>query len=486
MHVDGGSVIDMERPTPRDRGSVLVMVLIMIVIGGMIVVPTLSYAVAVTRHNTALSDKTARLEAIKGGLRIALADPQSLYEVCGSGTTLASTTISGIQVDTTCQFLDFQVAQGADQLRTGLTSTGAGTTVPDPLQGDAFVPADPASTTEWQDHVSTVSTTGQIWMPLLPVHGLDRRPAAGSPMPAGYPDCTIYFPGTYVDPIVIDGPTYFTSGIYSFENEVRVVGGADIVAGMGAASGCATDQEAAFYAENAPSTHNINGLGATWIFGAAGRLVVDNTSGPVRLEFNARYVAPGDAGTAPSADVSIMSVNGSIDPASVDGAADRSQLVMVPLSVPGVIDVPASSVTADPDPVAANLQDYLPSTLVPTAADPATPPTTVTPVVEFATTGASPVTIRVPGYVAVPQGRFVVDNPNGLDIRVTGGLLAASIEITDGRANGPQTVPIGFVESVVQRKFRIVSSTSAGPERSTAIVQVNQNGAYAVNSWEVQ
>jgi hypothetical protein len=38
----------------------------------------------------------------------------------------------------------------------------------------------------------------------------------------------------------------------------------------------------------------------------------------------------------------------------------------------------------------------------------------------------------------------------------------------------------------VQRKFRIVSTTDAGNETSTAVVQVNQNGAYAINSWEVQ
>jgi len=85
----------------------------------------------------------------------------------------------------------------------------------------------------------------------------------------------------------------------------------------------------------------------------------------------------------------------------------------------------------------------------------------------------------------VPQGRFRVANPNGADVRFIGGILAAQFDITDSRGSTPQSVPIGFVEVIVQRVLRLVSTT-AGRETSVAIVQVNQNGAYAVNSWEVQ
>ena len=94
--------------------------------------------------------------------------------------------------------------------------------------------------------------------------------------------------------------------------------------------------------------------------------------------------------------------------------------------------------------------------------------------------------MSIPGYVAIPQGRLLVNNPRGFDVTIAGGVLAGQFTVTDGRNTGPQTVDIGFLESVVQRKFRIVSTSSAGPETSTAVVQVNQNGAYAVNSWEVQ
>ena len=88
----------------------------------------------------------------------------------------------------------------------------------------------------------------------------------------------MYFPGTYLDPMVLDGPTYFASGIYYFQNEVRIVGGASVVVGLGAVPGCTTDQEAIFYVQNPPGTHNMNGLGGTWVFGGRGRMVVDNSN----------------------------------------------------------------------------------------------------------------------------------------------------------------------------------------------------------------
>ena len=70
--------------------------------------------------------------------------------------------------------------------------------------------------------------------------------------------------------------------------------------------------------------------------------------------------------------------------------------------------------------------------------------------------------------------------------RSPGAFWPPSSTALDGPPAGPGTVDIGFLETVVQRKFRIVSTTDAGHETSTAVVQVNQNGAFAINSWEVQ
>ena len=90
---------------------------------------------------------------------------------------------------------------------------------------------------------------------------------------------------------------------------------------MGAAQGCVTDQEAAFYAISGPSSHEVSGLGATFVFGSTattnGRLVVrqaGNVTPTVR--FNQRYVHPLDVAGYASYGVSIASVMRARLPAS--------------------------------------------------------------------------------------------------------------------------------------------------------------------------
>ncbi len=462
-----------------DQGSVLVLTLLFIIVGGLVVVPLMNYAMSVLKANTVLSDKTKRVESVKAGLRVALADPVSLYEQCGNGgpTTpvhLASPQISGQTVSTNCYFVDFATAQSADEQHWGLVATRKDATPPVELKGSSFVPTNPSDITEWASQTTTASTTGKVWLPNLPVHGLNRRSSTPFQMPAGFPTCNVYFPGTYTDPLTISGPTFFTSGIYYFENEVRVLGGANVVAGLGAEQGCSDDQEAAFYAVNAPATHNINGLGATFVFGKTGRLAVTNAnSGTISLKFNQRYVQPGDDGVAPSAGVSIASVNGKLNVATGE-----------PLNVPDVNYVPLSLVGAT-NPTAATVSDYVPSTL--TAELMVAPATTFTPIVDIDLAANVAADIAIPGYVSVPQGIVKVNNPHGKSVVMAGGVLTSSFEIVDGRAGAPvtaQSVDIGFLQSIVQRTFRIVSTN--GVVTSTAVVQVNQNGAYAVNTWEVQ
>lgn len=835
---------------PRDRGSVIVMVLVLMIIGSLMVLPLLQYAQVVIRQNTVLSDRTQRIEAVKGGLRTALADPAEVYRHCSEvGSDLASASINGMTVHNTCQVLSAASALSEDQLRFGVATTQLGHPEPPELIGDKFPHAlpvdDPGAPSEWYASTSLTSETDKIMYPNLPVYGTSPRSPLGSQMPtaAGFPECTVFFPGKYVDPITIDGPTYFVNGVYYFTKEVRIVGGADVVVGDGNVTGCTTSQEAIFFATPPPSgSHNVNGVGATWVLGDAGRVVVDNTSNnlPISLIFNKRYVAPGEWGNLPANDVAIMSVNGDpeqINTTAADGVNDdlipaefghyllvdgldpaipvsmlvpesyvganpddlstpanetlvrritepasahgyvpsiytpklrppdppaaptvtvrnhgalvtwtppvsdggrkittytvtaagttgssqttcvthgttscgfnpihgtavtfsvvattpvgdsdpslpsavanipesgaafaapgvsaptvamqyddavvdsdpfhagvahvtwspptdgglpitsyevflrRTPLVedsgdgsMVGLSTPQpeepellcetdpapethefddmtvtyvpdsapqftpelvcdftglnlldryeigfrstnavgesapnsttdiwvwdgiagnideLVDVPDFDPDGDPtlpdsDPATpmvgdgfltpAELTAYLHSVVIDDAAtdrnlqphhpdDPTSPehhapvppfPTAVeppTPIIEFRATNpeaAATVTIEIPSYIAVPMGRILVDNPLGRDLNATGGVLAARIDLTDSRAAGPETVPIGFEEALVQFTFRIDSWVDTGSERSRAVVQINQNGAYAVNSWEVQ
>lgn len=674
-----------DRRRSRDDGSALVLVLVLMVIGSLIVIPTMTYAMTVLRANTVLSNKSQRIEGVKSGLRLALADPMGLYSACDGGPstpiTLAPTVNNGNTVTTQCYWIGSEFSQGEDEKRVGIVTTQVGEAPPSYLQGVPGAPVVQTTEGGWLDQTSTLSETDKIWLPNLPVHGLNFRPPGGTQMPDGYDACTVYFPGTYVDPVTLAGPTYFTSGIYYFENEITVKNGADVVVGSGAIPGCTSDQEAIFYAESVPSTHNMSGLGATWVFGNQARLVVSNddaSGAPVSLRFNARYVQPGDTGDAPSQGVSIETVNGDLLADGVTGAE---------LFVPGKVQVPLSVVGSE-NPISATAQAYVPSTFTPEPQAPAAPsgvtvekrnkavrvswtapsndggslitgykvtassngstcstvallsctvtglsdsgnntftvvatnaigdspasapsesvrangstvgvpsrpalptveafaggiaraswtapavsaengapitsytvtaspggntctvnmdvtPTpdlvcdvtglsalglysfTVTatnlagnstaspaalginvlaaltpwealptpesptvspptPVIDVDLQGAAAVTVEIPGYISMPQGRFRVANPNGLDVQMLGGITAATFDVHDVRE---APVPVGLKDGIVLRKFRIVSSTDAGPEVGTAIVQVKEQGAYGVNSWEVQ
>ena len=213
-----------------------------------------------------------------------------------------------------------------------------------------YVPqtSDPA---EWLDTAApyaptSVSAPRQIWLPNLPVHSVNLRGASGFQMPAGFPERRVFFPGTYRDPVVLDGPTYFASGVYYFQNTVTVAAGADVAVGNRRQLGCTTDQEAVFYAVNAPAVHTISGLGATFVFGhdavrdTDGRLIVTNVVGSTRFRFNQRYVAAEDIGGQPSFGVSIVSVNGK----AISGPDANGEFELAALDVPGVNRVPASVV----------------------------------------------------------------------------------------------------------------------------------------------
>lgn len=487
------------RSNRRDDGAALVLALVIVIIASLMVLPLLDYAMTVTRSSRLVGNKAERIEAAKGGLRVALSDPVSLYKVCdAAGLTVAVDLAApqlAVGVSTQCFKVDETAAEDPNDLRYGIATLQAGSSVPTGSSGKAFPGSGSASESAWVSSASSTLAADTVWLPQLPAHGLSRRPAGGYAMPGSFGSCIVYFPGTYTDPVTITSstPVYFASGIYYFEKAVRFSGDAHVVVGGGAIEGCATDQEAAFYAVDAPATHNVGGLGATFVFGDQGRLVVDDaTSGSsLSVQFNQRYVEDTDVSTKSSSGVSIMTVNGAMSGASA-----------VDLSVPGSLFVPLSVVSGEP-PTAAVSQEYVPSVLVP-AAVAAPPPegttttaaattTTVAPapavssVVEVTLTTSRSTTLSIPGYVAVPQGAISVSTTStsapAASVALTGGVVAARVTL-DPR---PATLSFGLVNPIVQKTFKIVSTASGSPKVvSTAIVQVNQNGAYAINAWSVQ
>jgi hypothetical protein len=484
----------------RDDGAVLILALVVIIMATLIVIPMLKYASSVTRASRTTDQRVQRLEAVKGGLRTALSDPAALFKACGgvgvgvtagNGRQLASPQLT-IPVTTTCYLMDVNYTEDVNKRPYGIAAVQVGATLPAvfttvPPRTDIY-PGTGADGNNWRNNDTSVDRTkDKIWTPNLPLHAW-RSLRSSDPyvMPPTFGSCLVYFPGTYVDPVNITSstPVYFTSGVYYFENTVTVSGNAKVVVGGGGTEGCTTDQDAAFSAVNAPSVHNITGLGATFVFGMAGQLVVNNsTAGTgISLVFNQRYVDPTDPSTTPSASVNIMSVNGELP--NSDLAQPLGDLVRA-----GVLSVPYSQVPTTGGAFgSATLDHYRPSTLVPP--DPAIvpAPADTNPIVEVSLTAGTPTTVTVPGYVDVPQGRFLVSVPAGSGygaasaINFAGGVLARKIEIPGDTA---ASFSVGVANVVSQLVLRITSVTTTGTPvvTSDAVVQVNQNGAYAVNNW---
>jgi hypothetical protein len=464
----------------RDEGAVLILALVLIIVCSMIAVPLATYVTSVLRAGSVRTSKLTREEAVKGGLRVALADPAAVYKNCGDNagpTTPVALPDPKLNTGVTsrCYNIKDTFVNDNTQLRFGVTTTQAGTMPPAGLSGSTYPSSPAVDPSLWLGQKTDDATPNKIWAPLLPLPASDWRDNAGKMMPAG--NCRVYFPGTYLDPLTISGgvPVFFTSGIYYFENTVTFSADANVVVGEGFSDGCTTDQEAVFNAINAPVKHNISGKGAMFIFGALGNLVVDNAGSSTSLNvvFNRRYAVKTDPSSATSQDVSIASVNGSTASGS-PGA----------YNVPGVISVPlsmvASATTANP----ATSQGYTPSLLV-AGAVPA--PANI---VSIAFSSPKPAKVVVPGYIFVPQGYLAIAATAGSevnkDVRLTGGLTAAAITVSNPRPVGMQA---GLVSQVVQKTFKIISETTSGSPHitSVAVVQINQvGGDPAINSWVVQ
>jgi hypothetical protein len=463
----------------NDEGMVLIMCLVFIVFGSLIIAPLLSYAAQTLRTSHIQTEKSNRAEAVRGALRIALADPKALYDACSASglhveVSLATPGLTEA-VTSKCTTVNSAAELSDADLRTAVTTTQQGSAVPVGAEGSVFAGLGGSDLQAWFGAATRDSTGGKVWLPYLPAHALTHPANAGYMMPAWAGSCRVFFPGTYTAPVSVSDsvPTFFASGVYYFESSVTFTGSANVVIGEGATEGCTDNQDAAYNAINAPTNHNIDGLGATFIFGGAGRLVINDTGatsqGP-RVQFNARLVDPTDVGSLPSKGVSVISVNG------IGGGSSSQEL-----NLSNQLRVPASQL-AIPLGGDAATAGYKPSTLVPTVL-PAAPET---PIIDIAFTKAAPSTVFIPGYVAVPQGRVSVSvaasMSSGKDVEMVGGVLAALFTQT---VDQPASVKIGLINRIVQKTFKMVSTTTTGLPQvtSVAIVQVNDYGEFAVNSW---
>jgi len=509
----------------RDEGSVLILALVVMLIGSMIVLPMMTYTMSVLRANKATSGRNVKVEAVKGGLRAALLDPLQLYQACvGSGATTAHqlNMPPDLGIETECTTTGSALQDVPSEQRFALTTTqvGSGAVIPvayvaEPERPELDGTMSPSWCTSmatadvgakvpcgkpypmngdidplrWTADADQVSGGGKVFTPYLPPVANSYAFAGGFAMPSS--TCRVYFPGRYTDDVVITGsaPVYFVSGVYYFEKSVYLSGDATVVVGSGSAQGCVdSDAEAVGDAINAPMDAYSNGVGGTWVFGANGRLVIDNavagSGAGVSLQFNRRLVADTDAAAIMN-EVSIMSVTGVIVGADT-----------VALDIPGQLKVPETLVyVSETTQTDALVNFYKASNLVSTAAAPtpcAPPPTAVVagcPIIDINLTTTEKLKIKIPGYVSVPQGSMSLVVGAGANVNkwisFGGGILTAQMAVP---ALAPDFLQLGLLNPVVQQTFKIVTTTTgSGPKvTSVAQVQVNETGGYAVNSWVIQ
>ncbi len=514
------------RRPDRDEGSALVLALACVIVASLFVLPVMTYTMSVLRADGVRSSITDRTESVKGGLRAALYDPVALYQACvesGRTTEVELAVPPGLGIRSWCTTTKDALQDVPSDQRYAIATVQAGSeaaippnhvATPDRPDLDGTVGAawctsmavaDPAAqvpcgkpypgngnpdTVAWQADTSTTSTGATVFLPALPPFSNSLAFAGGYPMPTGDGGpCRVYFPGRYTDDVVVTDatPVYFVSGVYYFEKALRLSGSADVVAGTGSTPGCVdSDAVAVADAIGAPLDASSSGVGATFVFGAQGRLVIDSTVGGagVRFVMNRRLVAQEDP-LAVLNDVSIMSVNGVFDGVSTTA-----------LDLPGQLNVPRSPVlngsSTSPDPWT---HSYRASTLVSTAAPPVGCPlplsavTPECPIIDLQFSDAAPVEVKIPGYVSVPQGSVSIATAPGAGagkrLSFGGGVLAAQMAVT---GETPAFLQLGLLNPVVQKTFKIVTETVTGVPKvtATALVQVNETGGHAVNSWVVQ
>jgi hypothetical protein len=511
----------------RDEGSALILALVMILVGTMMVLPVMSYTMSVTRANRVSSQKADRTEAVKGGLRAALYDPVALYQACAaSGYTAPSIQLAvppGLNIASSCLTTDDknQVDLPSD-LRYALATTQVGSGAPIPPPYVALPEDDPtldgtmsqlwctsmnpdangrkipcgkpygangATPPEaWTANTSVASEGGKIFLPPLPPFSNWLAFRDGYSMVSTEGPCTVFFPGKYTDDVVITGttPVYFASGIYYFEKTLRISGDAHVVVGAGSTPACVESDAVAVGDPSAPADASSGGVGGTFVFGATGRLVLDTTtsgSTGISLKFNRRLVDKSDP-FAPLNDISILSVNG-----------EWNGTATVPLVRADQLYVPVSQVSnggsaPSPDPWTHRYQasTLLSPLTVPVSCAPPAVLTPECPIIDINLTTAAVVDLKIPGYVAVPQGSLslAVAPGAGVDKTLTfgGGILAAQMAVS---GEAPEFLQLGLLNPIVQKTFKITTETVSGTPKvvSIAQVQVNETGGYAINSWSI-
>ena len=476
--------------TPRDQGSALLLVLILMVIGSVIAVGLLTYTRVLLDTRPALHEQNAAAEAVKSGTRMAIT-LQRDFGPSGCFATSANWSLNGYNVNSTCSTIASYstgsnrygaittLNSGSIANLVGPTWAGASSSA---INGNIVINTGTAaapssnqlnndgsspwttSSSQWSQFAGD-NPTGTGWLyPQLPQIPSFERP--GSQASIG--TCLLYFPGRYngTTALTLNGGThFFSSGIYYFERPLVVTGGAQVVFGEGSYAGCAVDAQAA-YASTAPKSHEITGKGATLLLGNSASLTVQDSS----VRFNRRVSTSTTRG---SEGVSIRTVN--------FGQSTTAVIPADTVLLPDGKTTPVANHSIIPIANAAPVS-YVSSNLAPSTSWG----------VDIRLSGTTSTTNRflADGYVFVPNtGVRATGSSAAYEFAMSSGVVAAKIELSLGLApsKGATSYSVGIVSRTLQRKVRFSVSTTNGVRHavSTAVVEVHADKSYAINSWVV-
>ena len=302
-----------------DRGSVVVLALVTVLIGGVALSTITSYSVAMIRTQTTQQE---RIELERIGGSTLLAASTILEHRGGNPSTVCPTSIrvsTGVDAAIECSTTGHdqptpragfvatlngsttgsqtlptwvtgieQVVNGSIALQSGSLTNPQVFHLPDDRLRATDAPPRTWSTltASWSDFASSHSididsgdsnpSTGVTTYPSLPPIPLYQR--SGSQASIG--TCSIYFPGRYLGStsLLLSGGThYFVSGVYYFERSLAISNGARVVMGHGRHPGCTTDADAVREGRS-PRKHEVSGRGVSLLFGSAARLIVQESS----------------------------------------------------------------------------------------------------------------------------------------------------------------------------------------------------------------
>lgn len=475
----------------RDRGSALLMVMVLMVVGGVIATGLLTYSQAVIRARPVLHERTAGVEAVKSATRMAV----TLQREFGPSDCFASTArwdLADTAVTATCTTMS-SYTTGRGRVGTVVTANGGGPfnivtptwtgNVSTALSGEVAVNtgtvgvASSSLLTRGANGAFTWTPSGSGWWQL--VGDLDGNARSYPALPqipsysrpgsqASIGTCTVYFPGRYTGTTALTlsgGSHYFASGVYYFERPIVVTNGAQVVFGEGRHPGCVVDAQAA-YAATAPKGHEITGKGATILLGDVATITVQESS--VRIN---RRVST--ASTRGSEGVSVRTVNFGQSNASVTVPADTVLLAdgtTSPVATHSIVPI------ANSTPVS-----YRTSALSPATAW----------AIDVRLNGTSVTTNRfiADGYVFVPNaGVRVTGNSAAYAMSTVGGVVATRLE--HSTTQPPATTgnyATGVVSETIQRRVRLSVTEDATDNAATsiAVLEVHADRSYAINSWVI-